>query len=97
MGQVHPTPLSRKYSLKLDYRPPHRPLVTVPEVKVGVEDQSLPHVYPGNELCLYYEGEFDGRRDLLADTIVPWACDWLYYYEIWLTTGEWEGGGIHPE
>ena len=31
----------------------------------------------------------------LANTIVPWVADWLYYYEVWLFTGEWEGGGIH--
>jgi len=22
---------------------------------------------------------------------------WLFYYEIWLATGEWCGGGVHPE
>ncbi|MGH8092034.1 MAG: hypothetical protein ACREIF_00990 [Chthoniobacterales bacterium] len=30
----------------------------------------------------------------LADTIVPWTSRWLYFYEIWLATGEWMGGGI---
>jgi len=30
------------------------------------------------------------------ETIVPWACLWLYYYEVWHTTGEWLGGGLHP-
>lgn len=33
---------------------------------------------------------------LIADTYIPWAIEWLYYYEIWLVTGEWCGGGIHP-
>ena len=32
----------------------------------------------------------------IADTIVPWACEWLLHYEIWLATGEWHGGGEHP-
>ena len=31
-----------------------------------------------------------------AETIVPWACLWLYYYEVWHATGEWLGGGLHP-
>ena len=33
---------------------------------------------------------------LLADTIVPWAAEWLMHYELWLVTGEWTGGGDHP-
>jgi len=32
----------------------------------------------------------------LADTILPWASLWFFYYEIWLATGEWVGGGEHP-
>jgi hypothetical protein len=30
---------------------------------------------------------------LLADSIVPWASEWLFFYEFWLVTGEWDGGG----
>lgn len=33
---------------------------------------------------------------LIADTIVPWTCEWLIYYEIWLAIGEWYGGGEEP-
>jgi hypothetical protein len=32
---------------------------------------------------------------LLAYTVVPWISEWLLYYELWLFTGEWTGGG-HP-
>ena len=32
----------------------------------------------------------------IADTIVPWTAEWLVYYEIWLMTGEWYGGGDWP-
>jgi hypothetical protein len=34
---------------------------------------------------------------LLATTTVPWALLWLFYFESWLVTGAWDGGGIHPE
>lgn len=34
---------------------------------------------------------------LLADTIIPWTVEWLYFYELWLATGEWLGGGEHPD
>lgn len=30
---------------------------------------------------------------LIANTIVPWTSEWLFYYEIWLATGQWHGGG----
>lgn len=68
----------------------------------GVEEEPLPHVYldPAclklSPLCL-----FDPRDDewqptmLLAETIVPWTCEWLVFYEIWSATGKWLGGGRH--
>jgi hypothetical protein len=33
---------------------------------------------------------------LLAYTVVPWTSEWLVFYELWLITGEWLGGGTHP-
>ena len=55
---------------------------------------SLPHVWNHEKqvLCLFQEGDWrPGLR--LADSIVPWASEWLFFYEIWLVTGEWDGGG----
>jgi hypothetical protein len=34
---------------------------------------------------------------LVALTIIPWAAQWLVCYEIWHATGQWVGGGAHPE
>ena len=31
--------------------------------------------------------------DFMADTIVPWACDWLACYEGWLATGNGPAAG----
>jgi hypothetical protein len=31
------------------------------------------------------------------ETIVPWSIEWTEFYELWLLTGEWFGGGVHPE
>lgn len=33
----------------------------------------------------------------LDQTIVPWTALWLYYFEQWLVSGDWHGGGQHPE
>jgi hypothetical protein len=32
----------------------------------------------------------------IAHTIIPWSVLWFYFFEGWLATGEWEGGGEHP-
>jgi hypothetical protein len=62
-----------------------------------------PHVYwdwtsperSGLCLCDPAANEWS-PADFIADTIVPWACDWLACYEGWLATGMWTGGGRHP-
>ena len=49
------------------------------------------------QLCLYYGPAREWIPDkMIADTIVPWASEWLLHYEFWLVTGIWHGGGIHP-
>lgn len=48
------------------------------------------------QLCLFYPKRKEWQRYMyIADTIVPWAIEWIYYYEMWRITGEWYGGGIH--
>jgi hypothetical protein len=96
--RLRPTPLSVTYTVLIDYRSGHCPRVVVIDPPLEIPDgKTLPHVFPGDELCLFYGTEFDGRKDLIADTIVPWISEWLYFYELWLTTGEWHGGGVHPD
>lgn len=64
----------------------------------------IPHHYPNNRcpwlpfLCLYDPDACEWHSGLsIASTIVPWTIDWLACYEGWLATGEWTGGGRHPE
>jgi hypothetical protein len=33
----------------------------------------------------------------LDQTVVPWATLWLFYFEEWLRSDDWKGGGMHPE
>ena len=35
-------------------------------------------------------------RMLIANTTLPWTAEWLFFYELWLVTGEWDGGGHWP-
>ena len=91
---VQPSPASQVYTIRLVYRHSARPQVTVtdPELTLHPDAESLPHSYPGDQLCLYYPGEW--RHDmLLATTVLPWTAEWLMHYELWLVTGKWHGGG----
>src|SRR5260370_2321237 len=48
-------------------------------------------------LCLYDPAADQwSSDDFLADTIVPWACDWLPCYEGWLAIRAWPGAPRHP-
>jgi hypothetical protein len=62
-----------------------------------------PHIYmgaaapPGWSLCLYHPRKREWKPDrLIAETIIPWAAEWLFFYEMWLIDGHWAGGGEHP-
>ena len=33
---------------------------------------------------------------LISESIIPWTLEWLWYWELWLSEGEWRGGGVHP-
>jgi hypothetical protein len=95
-GCLQPTALSASYKLRIDYKPPTRPLVSVlsPALEPPEEDD-LPHVFDGGHLCLCYPWQWDGSQ-LIATTIVPWASEWLLHYELWKITGRWHGGGHEP-
>ena len=93
-----PTPMSDKYKIKLTLKEKSTPKVYVVEPVLNIpEGKRLPHVYPGNRLCLYapHYKQWDANL-YLVDTIIPWISEWLFYYELWLVTGEWSGGGEHP-
>ncbi|KOP68482.1 hypothetical protein AMS62_27005 [Bacillus sp. FJAT-18019] len=51
-----------------------------------------PHVYEDDSLCLYYPSDhsFD-KEKMIAKTILPWVCEWVYYYEVWQEEGVWWG------
>jgi hypothetical protein len=60
------------------------------------DDERLPHVFNGTELCLYYD-EFNPWYDSIALKMMPWVSEWLYYYELWVTTESWLGPENHPD
>jgi hypothetical protein len=66
------------------------------------EEGPIPHAYRNSDnpdlpyLCLFSPDlrEWD-VNDLIAHTTIHWAAQWLYFYEGWLVTKKWRGGGRH--
>ncbi len=100
--ELRPSPLSRKYLVQVDYHLGRLPttLVLAPKPRDLAAGRKPPHVYnePGDPLCLFYPAAREWNSTMLiAKTIVPWACEWLFHFEAWLFTGRWEGGGTTHE
>lgn len=97
-----PSPLSRTYRVKIEHEESSRPKVSVidPDLHVLAGDRKLPHIYASHppRLCLYLPDTKEWSPELLiAMTIVPWTYLWLFYFEEWLLSNDWKGGGEHPE
>ncbi|WP_319229965.1 hypothetical protein [Draconibacterium orientale] len=99
-GEVRPTAVSPLYKVRISFEIGKNPFVKIlsPELKLYPGKTSLPHVFsnPGSPLCLF-QHDFNNTEDLLADTIIKWITWWLAFYEIWAETGDWTGGGTHPD
>lgn len=100
IGFIQPTVISRQYEVEFTQRGGKWPEVRVinPRLERGKQDEDIPHMYCQERLCLYLpSGDEWKPSQPIALTIVPWTSLWLAFYEGWLATGEWQGGGVHPE
>lgn len=101
-GEIKPTAISRLYKIKIICERGNKPKVFLYGNHIkGIERTDFPHKYYKDEikqevqLCLNMPYEFNYSLRII-DTIIPWIQEWLYFYEIWLFTGEWCGGGNTP-
>lgn len=97
LGELRPTLTSDIYTVELLYRVPNRPKIKIlaPPLRIAPTQKKLPHVFGGDELCLYLEGEW--RPELpISDYMIGWVSEWLAFYEDWVVTGVWMGGGHEP-
>ena len=102
-GRLQPTAASHIYQVRITAR---RGATVTPEVFVESPElrkrngQPVPHLYSHKraKLCLWKpgKGEWSGRL-WIAETVLLWTVEWLFFYEIWRATGEWIGGGEHPD
>lgn len=98
-GFVQPTPISKPYYARIEYRIGLSPrtFIEQPTLESRDPNEAIPHVYGPNQPCVFHPafGEWDSGYWLVRQ-VVPWLALWLLFYEIWLATGEWCGGGSHP-
>lgn len=89
-GFLQPTPLSKIYKVRIEYRFRSRPTISLPE-----EDFSKvrpPHTFKEGDLCLYHRngtGAWTSKKSI--SKLVPMITHWLWCYEMWLVTGKWYG------
>jgi hypothetical protein len=89
-GRIQPTEHSRSYRIEIRYAPWDSPEVRVVDPKI--EFTKGAHMYHNDTLCLYDWREQPWQKNWhLHETIVPWAAEWLLYYELWLLTDKWLG------
>ena len=89
------------YDVRIEYNVGSNPNIYVINPKplpLAKGATKLPHIYNHEKqhLCLYHRlmNEWNERK-MIAKTIIPWTSEWLMHYEYWVTTGVWNGGGIH--
>ena len=98
---VRPSAMSRAYGIRITAKFPEPPdvFVTTPSLKELCGGRRIPHLYDQEKirLCLYYPGsiEYCAAKPMVAQ-MLPWTATWLYYFEEWLVSDNWKGGGVHP-
>lgn len=93
-ARLQPLPISRDYSLQLTADHARMPSIYVTDPPLRPDEAGrLPHVYDDGSLCVAEPGDWK-RHMLFVDTFVPWALEWLVYYELWCATDIWHGDGV---
>jgi hypothetical protein len=97
-----PSPLGRDYDVRIEFKQGGGPQIFVesPDLYGLAGGRKIPHLYQQQppQLCLYLPQTFEWQSWMRLDqTIVPWAALWLFYFEEWLASNQWKGGGRHPE
>jgi hypothetical protein len=94
--RLRPAAWCSSYIVRVGYAYGISPYVLVvdPEPVKFKHGEVTPHLNENGTLCLYDpDGDEWGPDRSIADTTASWASLWLLYYEDWLITGDWKGGG----
>jgi hypothetical protein len=102
---ISPGLFGRLYECQLTMKPDCAApdvIVVGPDLGALAQGKRIPHTYAyagrGTRLCLWWPKAREWvPRMKIADTFLPWTAEWLHYFEVWLQTDEWQGGGEHPD
>lgn len=88
--------------IKSDRKARPEMFVLDPDLDLLAKGKALPHIYPSNasgvKLCLWLPDKREWMVSMpLGETYIAWTAEWLLYFELWLATGTWSGGGVHPQ
>ena len=94
-GRIRPTAGCGLYRVELHYTSGRSPTVRI--IEPQIERRSEIHIYGDGALCLYdWREQPWSDKWHLHETIIPWAAEWLVFYELFLATGKWLGASaIH--
>jgi hypothetical protein len=88
-GELQPQESSPVYRVRIEWRGTRSPCVVVESPRLQCR---APHRYSNGSLCLFDPKDRSWHPHLyIAETIVPWTAEWLFFYEIWMLTGSWYG------
>jgi hypothetical protein len=104
-GPLRPSAVSSPYTIRVQYTLGELPNVYVlsPDLQAVADSiapgRNIPHKYDVNPLriCVYRPSKNEWKpSDSIAITILPWTCMWISFFEDWVFTNVWSGGGEHP-
>lgn len=88
IGEIVPSENCDAYQLGIRYK-----FLGIPEVRVRKPRiEKRVHMYRDDTLCLYDHREQPwNSTSNLHETVIPWAAEWLVFYELYLLYGKWLG------
>ncbi|WP_285827659.1 hypothetical protein [Bacteroides acidifaciens] len=96
-SMVQPRPSSPYYNFKIVYSHNQPAVYALDKLELADGENRLPHIYSQQRqrLCLYLPNGIEWNATMPVTKIVPWIAKWFYFYESWVATGVWSGGGLH--
>lgn len=92
--KIKPCDFCRVFSVRMEYSNSMLPRIYVINPDIYEENNKKPeHIYDWRKgrICLFMPKEINFSS--YYDVIIPWISEWIFYYEIWRITGNWDGGG----
>jgi hypothetical protein len=90
-GKLKPTNCINTYSIKIEYVAGYEPKTTI--LFPTIDPSKEIHMYKDHSVCLHYPIDMIwNERIRIHEYTIPWICEWILFYEIYLINGNiWEG------